>query len=194
METVKKLLKQKSKYLEVVMHPDERLSQKSKEVTEITDELKEFIINKMFPTMYKNNGGGFAAVQVGVHLKFFIIDASDKKIDENIKFNTKEEKRKARSNKRVFINPVITKKSKQQSWLNEGCLSFGKERTCIVRADKIKVEFTNLNGKKETIGTSGYLSQCIQHELDHLNGITLLNYKDKWNETDLINNKLIKAV
>lgn len=135
---------------------DELLYKKSREVDKIDDKIKE-IVNDMIETMYKHDGIGLAACQVGV-LKRIVVYDIDYIKDEGVK------------TPKVLINPVITKSSRQMVTTEEGCLSFPDLFGCVDRHEKITVEATNLKGNKITINASNIESVVLQHELDHLDG------------------------
>lgn len=130
---------------------DEILSKKAREVEVIDDKIKQ-LVEDMFETMYKWDGLGLAAPQVGVLKRVVVIDL----YEENTKF--------------VLINPVIIKQSGEQE-CEEGCLSFPNKFAKVKRPKEVEVEALNINGKKYRIKAQDLLAQCIAHEIDHLNGI-----------------------
>ncbi|MFZ9034893.1 MAG: peptide deformylase [Francisellaceae bacterium] len=138
-------------------HPFLKKMAKAVELNEINDALRQTIAD-MFETMYANNGGGLAATQVGIGKRFFIMDGSENK-DEKI----------------VVINPEIIEK-KGEIYEEEGCLSFPGVYAKVRRAEWVKLQALNEQGASFIIETDGYLGRCIQHELDHLNGVTFFDH------------------
>ena len=130
---------------------DEILRKKSREVENI-DEKIQTLIDDMIETMYKYNGVGLSAVQVGVLKRVVVIDIEDGE------------------GARIFINPKITK-TKGEHEVEEGCLSFPNQYAKVIRPKKLTVEALDRNGKKFTLKAKDLLAQAIAHELDHLDGI-----------------------
>lgn len=134
---------------------DEILRKKSKEVDEI-DEKIQTLIDDMVETMYKYNGVGLSAVQVGVLKRVVVIDIEDGE------------------GARVFINPKITK-TKGEHEVEEGCLSFPNQYAKVIRPKEITVEALDREGKKFTLKAKDLLAQAIAHEVDHLEGIVFID-------------------
>jgi len=132
---------------------DEILSKKSREIEVIDDRIKE-LAEDMFDTMHKYDGLGLAGVQVGILKRIIVIDL----YDDVSKF--------------CLINPEIVEKSDETVEIEEGCLSFPNQFGKVVRSVKVKVKALDLDGKKVTLEAEGLLAQALQHEIDHLNGIT----------------------
>lgn len=139
-------------------YDDKILRKKSKEVENFDIKLKN-VVDKMFDAMYKFNGIGLAAPQVGINLRIFVIDISI--------FGGK---------KMAFINPEIVFKSQNKNKDIEQCLSIPKTQAKIDRSNKIEISFQNLSGKLNKINAFGLFARIIQHELDHLNGILFTDY------------------
>ncbi len=148
-----------AKILKLVTYPDPSLKEISIEVTVFDKELKNLTDN-MFATMYKNNGIGLAAPQIGLSKKIIVIDL--------------QEKEKKVPEKYILINPQITASSGTIS-CEEGCLSVPNYHEVVKRKESITVKFQNLKGEEEIISTSGMLAICMQHEIDHLNGILFID-------------------
>ncbi len=136
---------------------DEILGKKSREVDNIQDSKIQELIDDMLETMYKANGVGLAAVQVGILKQIVVID-----VEEDC------------SNPIVLINPKITKEKGTQE-VEEGCLSFPNKFAKVVRPAEVIVEALDRNGKKIKIKAKELLAQAISHELDHLNGIVFVD-------------------
>lgn len=140
---------------EIVKHPDETLSQKALPVDSITSEIEE-IIQKMITTLsHTRTGIGLAANQVGVLKRILIVAATSSRTPT------------------VMINPVIVKTSKTTSIDDEGCLSFPGKFVKVERYDWIKVRYLDANGVEHSPKLRKLEARCVQHELDHLDGINL---------------------
>ena len=133
---------------------DEILKKKSREV-EVIDEKIQTLIDDMIETMYKYNGVGLAAVQVGILKRVVVIDIDDG------------------TGVKVLINPKITKTKGEQE-VEEGCLSFPNQYAKVIRPKEVIVEALDRSGKKIVIKAKDLLAQAISHELDHLEGITFV--------------------
>ena len=152
---------------------DEILTKKAKKV-EVIDEKIKTLANDMIETMYANDGIGLAACQVGMLKSLIVYDV--KWIEDT---DSKGRKITPKKEAHVLINPVIVSKSKSMVEVEEGCLSFPNEFDNVVRHEKIKVEYTDINGDKKVKSVSGMESVVIQHETDHLNGIVFLDRVEK---------------
>ncbi|WOH36480.1 peptide deformylase [Thalassotalea fonticola] len=144
--------------LNVLRFPDERLRTVAKEVTEVNDDIRK-ITEDMFETMYEENGVGLAATQVNIHQRIVVIDVSDDKSDPL-----------------VLINPVITEKSGEIMINEEGCLSVPGNYAKVDRHTEVTVTALDAQGKEFTRQASELLAICIQHELDHLQGVLFIDY------------------
>ena len=133
-------------------------------------------MDDMLETMYEAPGIGLAAVQVGILKRLIVIDIS------------KDDKKK---NPLFIINPKIIYKSKKKSTFEEGCLSLPGHFAEIERPAECHLEYLDYNGKQKKLKAEGLLSTCIQHEVDHLDGILFIDYLSKLKK-DMIIKKLIK--
>jgi len=149
----------------IVLNGDEILTKKAEKVEEINEEIKE-LVKDMLDTMYENDGIGLAACQIGVLKSIIVYD---------VEYIKEEEKRKPI----VFINPKITSTSKTKIEVEEGCLSFPNVFGNVVRFEKIKVEYTNLEGKRKIATGKDIEAVVMQHELDHLDGVVFLDRSEK---------------
>lgn len=140
---------------------DEILSKKCREVEVIDDKIKE-LAQDMLETMYKNDGIGLAACQVGILKRVIVYDVAY--IQEG-----------AKKEGHVLINPKITSRSKSMIEVEEGCLSFPDVYDNVIRHEKVTVEYTDLEGKKRKIYAKDIEAVCLQHEIDHLDGIVFLD-------------------
>ncbi|MCK4799311.1 MAG: peptide deformylase [Spirochaetes bacterium] len=139
----------------IIIFDDHRLNQKSEVISEINDDIIQ-LANDMQETMSFSNGIGLAAVQVGVLKRLFIIDIPD-------------------VGKYTMINPVINDKSIKTNVFEEGCLSLPGIASEVERSKTIYVEYTDLKGNRKTLEATALLATCIQHELDHLEGILFID-------------------
>ena len=154
--------------LKVLEWPHKVLETKSEEVSEFNDELKQFVQN-MHETMDDYNGIGLAANQVGEAKRVITIYIPHEDSEEN------PEKKEDWHNKRfTFINPQIVKKQGKISW-QEGCLSFPGLFEFIDRSSEIWVKAQDENGDEFELHANGLMAVCIQHEIDHIDGVVFLN-------------------
>lgn len=160
---------------EILKYPDPRLREVAQPVSAVTDEIRT-LIDDMAETMYESNGCGLAATQIGVNHRIFVVDCAGE--DEPSDF-------------RVFINAEIVDTTGNQTW-NEGCLSFPGVSEEIKRAEQVRVRALDRDGKAFELDADGLLAVAIQHELDHLNGVLMI---DKLNAVKrrLMGRKLAKA-
>ncbi len=159
----------------IVIEPDPILRKKSQILEKVDDELRR-LLDDMLETMYSAPGIGLAAVQVGILKRAVVIDVS---------------KDKEKENPLCLINPEIISKSKKTSTYEEGCLSLPGHFAEIERPAECKVKYLDYYGKKKEINASGLLSTCIQHEIDHMNGVLFIDYLSKL-KRDMIVKKLVK--
>ncbi len=143
--------------LDILHFPDQRLRIKAKPVETVNSSIQQFVDN-MFETMYAAPGVGLAATQVNVHKQILVIDISEKQ-----------------NQPLCFINAKIIE-SKGEETLTEGCLSVPGVFEDITRHKWIKVQALNQQGERFELETEGLLAQCIQHEMDHLQGKLFVDY------------------
>lgn len=160
--------------LPIVESPDSRLKIKSFPVEHIDDEIQT-LLDDMLETMYDAQGIGLAAVQVGVHKRIVVMD-----LQEN------EEKSPI-----FIINPEILESSEELSSYDEGCLSFPGQMATVVRPAYVKVKYLDRQGKEQIMEAEGLQATCIQHEIDHLNGIVFPDHISKL-KRDRIHKKMEK--
>jgi len=149
--------------LPIVTVPDPLLKKVSKPVEKVDDKLRKFMDN-MLETMYDAPGIGLAAVQVGKLLRILVIDIAPEDEDPNPQY---------------FINPEITWTSEDLATYNEGCLSIPEQYADIERPAECKVSYLDYDGEAQEIHATELLATCIQHELDHLNGVVFIDYLSK---------------
>lgn len=143
--------------LEVLHFPDDRLKKIAQPVQEITS-ATQTIIDDMLETMYAEEGIGLAAVQVNVLQRIVVIDISE-----------------SRQEPMVLINPEIIEKA-GETGIEEGCLSVPEARALVPRAETVTVKALDRDGKEFSIDADDLLAICLQHEIDHLNGILFIDY------------------
>ena len=171
--------------LPIVEVPDPRLRLVSVPVAEITDETRAFVAD-MIDTMYAAHGIGLAAIQVGVPRRILVIDLQDREeADEN------GEARPVR-NPRCYINPEVLAVSEETSSYNEGCLSIPEQYADVSRPARCTVRWQDETGATHEEELSGLLATCMQHEIDHLNGVLFIDHISRLKRQMLLK-KLDKA-
>ena len=158
--SVKKILTEPNKLLRLI----------SKSVEKVGDE-ERALMDDMLNTMYEAPGIGLAAIQIGVPKRIIVMDISK---DENKK------------EPRYFVNPIIKNKNKEKTKYEEGCLSVPDQFAEIERPNTCEVEYLDYNGKKQLLKADGLLATCIQHEIDHLDGILFIDYLSKLKKSMII--------
>ena len=155
---------------QILTEPNKNLRQKSFKVDKVDDELQR-LMQDMTETMYAAPGIGLAAIQVGVPKRVIVIDISQK---EGIK------------KPMYFVNPEIITKSQDNSIYEEGCLSVPGQFAEIERPDSCHVKYLDFYGEPKEIKARGMLATCIQHEMDHLEGILFIDYLSKLKKTMIV--------
>ena len=155
---------------EILTEPNRVLRQKSLPVEKVDEDLRK-LIDDMFETMYAAPGIGLAAIQVGVPKRVIVLDIAQKE---------------GKKNPMCFVNPEIIDKSKNNSTYEEGCLSVPGQFAEIDRPDQCYVKYLDYNGEPKEIKATGMLATCIQHEMDHLEGILFIDYLSKLKKTMII--------
>lgn len=145
--------------LDIILAPDPCLTTACAPVDSIDGKL-ERLMDDMLDTMYAAPGIGLAAPQVGVLKRFFVVDVGEDDARDP----------------RFFINPEITARSETKSVYEEGCLSLPKHFADVERADAISVSYQDRTGTERTLDADGMLARCIQHEMDHLDGILFVDH------------------
>jgi peptide deformylase len=163
--------------------PDPVLRQISKPVETFDHELKTLITN-MFETMYDAPGIGLAAVQVGVPIRLLVIDLQEPADPED------PESKPVRDPK-VFINPEILWHSDTEVPYTEGCLSVPEQYAEVLRPDRIRARWQDSDGKMHEEEIDGLLAVCLQHEMDHLNGVLFIDHLSRL-KRDMVLKKLAK--
>jgi peptide deformylase len=148
---------------EIIKLPDKRLRLKSEPVKRIDAGIRK-LVDDLFETMYDAPGIGLAAIQIAVPKRVVTMDLSKKEEDHE---------------PQVFINPEVIWKSDETSKYEEGCLSIPEYYEEVERAAKVKVKYLDLDGKAREIEASGLLATCLQHEIDHTDGILFIDHISK---------------
>jgi peptide deformylase len=161
---------------EILIIPDKRLREKSEPIKTI-DKSVRALVEDMFETMYAAPGIGLAAIQVGVPLRVVTIDLA---------------KKEEPPEPRVFINPQIAWASDEKSTYDEGCLSIPEYYEEVERPKQVKVKYLDLEGQEHEIEADGLLSTCLQHEIDHTNGVLFIDHISKL-KRDMVMKKFKKA-
>jgi len=153
----------------ILTEPDPFLRQKSRPVDKVDDSIR-LLMDDMLETMYNAPGIGLAAIQIGIPKRVIVIDL-------------------ARDNKKspmYFVNPEIVSSSEMDATYEEGCLSVPDQFAEIDRPDKCHVKYLDYNGKEKNLNVEGLLATCIQHEMDHLEGILFIDYLSKLKKSMII--------
>jgi peptide deformylase len=166
--------------LTIIEAPDAFLKTVSTAV-EAFDAALQTLIDDMFETMYAAPGIGLAAVQVGVAKQLLVIDLQEKDEETDQTIRTPL----------VFINPEILEESEELSVYNEGCLSVPEQYADVARPAEVKAKWLDRDGKEHVAVIDGMLATCLQHEMDHLEGILFVDHLSKL-KRDMLMKKLIK--
>ncbi|MDC6470179.1 peptide deformylase [Candidatus Pelagibacter sp.] len=154
----------------ILTEPNKLLRQVSKPVDRVSDKERE-LMDDMLDTMYDAPGIGLAAIQIGVPKRIIVMDVS-----------RDEDKKKPM----YFVNPVIKNKNKEKAKYEEGCLSVPDQFAEIERPNACEIEYLDYHGKKQLLKADGLLATCIQHEMDHLEGILFIDYLSKLKKSMII--------
>ena len=144
----------------ILTAPDPRLQAVSTDVEKVDAEIRK-LVEDMAGSMYAADGIGLAAVQIGVAKRVIVIDLDQKE---------------GKKNPRAFINPKIIWASEEMAVFEEGCLSVPEIWDDVERPARIKAEYLDLDGKKVELEADGMLATCLQHEMDHLNGVLFIDH------------------
>ena len=155
---------------EILIEPNKILREKSLKVEQVDKDLQT-LMDDMLETMYAAPGIGLAAIQVGVPKRVIVLDLA---------------KKDSPKNPMCFVNPEIIEKSENSSTYEEGCLSVPGQFAEITRPEKCFVKYLDYYGQKKEIKAEGMLATCIQHEMDHLEGILFIDYLSKLKRTMIV--------
>ena len=154
----------------ILTEPNKILRQISKSIEKVTKE-EQRLMDDMLDTMYAANGIGLAAIQIGVPKRVIVMDIS---------------KDPEKKEPRYFVNPIIKNKNLKKVTYEEGCLSVPNQFAEIDRPSKCDVEYLDYKGRKQVLHAEGLLATCIQHEMDHLEGILFIDYLSKLKRSMII--------
>ena len=176
----------------VILHPDPVLKQVANPIGDINADIKTQAA-KMLETMYATKGIGLAANQVNILNRMFVMDVDPtcwRYSNEGAKVleieSAYKEGEDYKQHPLVMINPEIVKKSEQKSVYLEGCLSLPQQYANVERPAHVTIEYLDVDGNKQVMDASGLESHCIQHELDHLNGVLFVDYLSRLKRGTLI--------
>ena len=155
---------------QILTEPNKVLRQISKPVDKVTKQ-DQILMDDMLDTMYHANGIGLAAIQIGIPKRIIVMDIAKK--DE-------------KKNPMYFVNPIIKNKNNDLSTYEEGCLSVPDQFAEVDRPSTCEVEYLDYNGEKKILKATGLLATCIQHEMDHLEGILFIDYLSKLKRSMII--------
>ena len=153
----------------IITEPNEILRQVSKPVIRVGNDERK-LMDDMLETMYAANGIGLAAIQIGIPKRIIVMDISK---DGN-------------KNPMFFVNPLIKNKDKEKTTYEEGCLSVPNYFAEVDRPKYCEVEYLDYNGESKILKADGLLATCIQHEMDHLEGILFIDYLSKLKKTMIV--------
>ena len=165
---------------EIIILPDKQLRLVSKPIEKVTSDIRK-LADDMFETMYAAPGIGLAAIQVAQPVRLITMDLAKK-----------NEEGETTPQPRVFINPEILSSSEEKSVYEEGCLSIPEYYEEVERPAKVRVRFMDVDGKVHEEEAEGLYATCIQHEIDHLNGVLFIDYLSKL-KRDRVQKKISKA-
>jgi len=154
----------------ILTEPDKLLRQVSQTVDYVGENERK-LMDDMIETMYAAKGIGLAAIQIGFPKRIIVLDISKDETEKNPLY---------------FVNPIIHNKDTEQTTYEEGCLSVPGQFAEITRPKKIEIEYIDYHGEKKLLKAEGLLAICIQHEMDHLEGILFIDYLSKLKKSMII--------
>ena len=161
---------------DILILPDKRLRQVSEPVKKVDAGVRK-LVEDMFETMYDAPGIGLAAIQIGTPKRVVTLDLA---------------KKEEAKNPQVFVNPEIVWASDEKAVYEEGCLSIPEYYEQVERPSEVKVRFMDLDGKVQEIKADGLLATCLQHEIDHLNGVLFIDHISRL-KREMVTKKFTKA-
>ena len=167
--------------LPIIEIPDPMLRQQSEPLEGVGDDVKR-LVRDMFETMYEAPGIGLAAIQVAVPRRLLVIDLQE----------PEEEEGEPVKRPHVFINPEILHRSDERKIYNEGCLSIPDQYAEVERPDIVRARWIDEEGREQEGEFGGLMSVCLQHEVDHLNGILFIDHISRL-KRDMVVRKVMKA-
>ncbi len=171
--------------LPLVLSPDPRLKEISKPVKQVDDDLRAFM-DDMLETMRTCDGLGLAAIQVGRPVRILVMDIArgSQRYDPDAYDETA-------TDPLFLVNPEIIEQSDELFTFDEGCLSFPGQFAAVKRPKRVKVKYLDYHGKQRELEAEGLAAVCVQHEIDHLNGITFVDHVSRM-KRDLILRRMKK--
>ena len=160
----------------ILTAPDPRLKAVSTNVEKVNDEIRKLAAD-MADSMYKVDGIGLAAIQIGVAKRVIVMDLDQKD---------------GKKDPKTFINPKILWASDEMATFEEGCLSVPEIWDDVERPARIKAEYLDLDGKRVELEADGLLATCLQHEMDHLQGVLFIDHLSRLKRSMALK-KLTKA-
>ena len=154
----------------IITEPNKLLRQISKPVNSVGKE-EQKLMDDMLETMYAANGIGLAAIQIGIPKRIIVIDLNRDEIQKKPMY---------------FVNPVIKNKDLLKATYEEGCLSVPNQFAEVDRPSKCEIEYLDYDGNKKLLKADGLLATCVQHEMDHLEGILFIDYLSKLKKSMII--------
>ena len=166
---------------EILTEPNKLLREKSLAVEGVNEDLQK-LMDDMLETMYAAPGIGLAAIQVGVPKRIIVLDIGPRDKLES----ASDEKQEREKNPMFFVNPEIISKSKNISTYEEGCLSVPGQFAEIDRPDSCHIKYLDYYGQPKELLATGMLATCIQHEMDHLEGVLFIDYLSKLKKSMIV--------
>ena len=157
--------------VKIILTEPNRLLRQISQPVDCVGENEQKLMDDMIETMYAANGIGLAAIQIGLPKRIIVMDISKDKKNKTPMY---------------FVNPIILNKAIEQSTYEEGCLSVPNQFAEIDRPNKCEIEYLDYNGEKKLLKVEGLLATCIQHEIDHLEGILFIDYLSKLKKSMII--------
>lgn len=172
--------------LPIVILPDPKLRLVSEPIPAITDDVRA-LARDMLDSMYEARGIGLAAIQIGIPKRLVVIDLGKGDEPEN-----EGEERTRDPDPQVLVNPEIVWASEERRIYEEGCLSIPEYTEDVERPDRVRVRYQTLEGETREVEADGLLATCVQHEIDHLNGVLFIDYLSRL-KRDRVLKKFAKA-
>ena len=163
----------------ILILPDKRLRQKAQPIAAVDDAIRA-VMDDMLETMYAAPGIGLAATQIGEMKRLLVLDVAKRQDEE------------ASAEPMVFANPDIVWSSEELSTYNEGCLSIPEIYEEVERPARIRVRYLDRDNRQQEIEADGILATCLQHEIDHLNGVLFIDHISRL-KREMISKKFVKA-
>ena len=176
--------------MKIITLPNPILKRKSKPIEKVNSEVKK-IMDEMLKTMYREKGIGLAAPQVSINKRIIVMDVSPRPGLKRYQEEKNKEKQVVKQNPIQMANPEITWISEKKETDQEGCLSIPNFMGDVTRPSSCKVKYLDKNGESKELHAEGLLARCIQHEVDHINGILFIDHLSKIKK-DMILRKIKK--